>query len=120
WMGVIAATLTAFYMCRLYFLTFWGDFRGWTIGRPSLLAQHERERQHDKHDALEADHEHHEEDLSQPGYAPHESPWQMTIPLVILAAFSLFAGILNPGFHLLKEKPMDHWLEPVFKAASEG
>ena len=35
WVAVAAATLTAFYMCRLYFLTFWGEFRGWTIGRPS-------------------------------------------------------------------------------------
>jgi NADH-quinone oxidoreductase subunit L len=43
----------------------------------------------------------------------------MTIPLIILAAFSLFAGVLNPGFGILKERPMDHWLEPVFKAASE-
>src|SRR6202142_1538808 len=39
--AVLAATLTAFYMCRLYFLTFWGDFRGWKVGRPSLLANHE-------------------------------------------------------------------------------
>ena len=39
WWPSLAATLTAFYMCRLYFLTFWGDFKGWTVGRPSLLAQ---------------------------------------------------------------------------------
>jgi NADH-quinone oxidoreductase subunit L len=39
---------------------------------------------------------------------------------MILATFSLFAGILNPGFGLLKDKPLDHWLEPVFKAASAG
>jgi NADH-quinone oxidoreductase subunit L len=108
--AVIAATLTAFYMCRLYFLTFWGDFKGWTVGRPSLLAKQELA----AHDA------HREEDLSTPGYPPHESPWQMTVPLMILATFSLFAGMLNPGFGLLKEKPLDHWLEPVFKAASEG
>jgi NADH-quinone oxidoreductase subunit L len=44
----------------------------------------------------------------------------MTVPLIILAAFSLFAGILNPGFHLLHDKPLDHWLEPVFRAATEG
>jgi NADH-quinone oxidoreductase subunit L len=109
--AVLAATLTAFYMCRLYFLTFWGDFKGWTVGRPSLLA---------KHEAAHGDGGHHEEDLSAPGYPPHESPWQMTVPLMILATFSLFAGILNPGFGLLKDKPLDHWLEPVFKAASAG
>ena len=27
-LGVIASAMTAFYMFRLYFLTFWGDFRG--------------------------------------------------------------------------------------------
>jgi NADH-quinone oxidoreductase subunit L len=103
--------MTAFYMCRLYFLIFWGDFKGWTVGRPSLLARHEL--------AHGGDDQHHEEDLSTPGHAPHESPWQMTVPLIILAAFSLFAGVLNPGFGILKNRPMDHWLEPVFKAATD-
>jgi NADH-quinone oxidoreductase subunit L len=131
WMAVAAATLTAFYMCRLYFVTFWGDFKGWAVGRPSLLARQElasvkHERAHaldeshetELHEAQE--HEHHEEDLSTPGYPPHESPREMTIPLIILALFSLFAGVLNPGFGILRQKPMEHWLEPVFKAAEEG
>jgi NADH-quinone oxidoreductase subunit L len=109
--AVLAATLTAFYMCRLYFLTFWGDFRGWKVGRPSLLA---------KHEIAGAESEHRHEDLTQPGYPPHESPWQMTVPLIILAAFSAFAGFLNPGFHLTSEPPMEHWLAPVFAAATEG
>ncbi len=61
----------------------------------------------------------HHEDLSTPGYPPHESPWQMTVPLIVLATFSVFAGFLNPGF-VKVEKPMDHWLEPVFKAATEA
>ena len=43
----------------------------------------------------------------------------MTVPLMVLAALSLFAGVLNPGFGF-KYQPMEHWLEPVFKAASEG
>ena len=32
--GVLAATMTAFYMFRLLFVTFWGDFRGWTDRAP--------------------------------------------------------------------------------------
>ncbi|HVH41409.1 MAG TPA: NADH-quinone oxidoreductase subunit L, partial [Labilithrix sp.] len=36
-MGIAAATLTAFYMARAVFLTFYGEFRGWTIGRPSQI-----------------------------------------------------------------------------------
>src|SRR5262249_46152229 len=31
WVGVLAATMTAFYMFRALFLTFYGDFRGWKI-----------------------------------------------------------------------------------------
>jgi NADH-quinone oxidoreductase subunit L len=117
--AVCAAGMTAFYMCRLYFLTFWGDFRGWTVGRPSLLDKKER---HDGTSAAsprrgqDQDDDHHHDDLSTPGYPPHESPWQMTVPLIILAAFALFAGVLNPGFHI--KSPMEHWLEPVFSGVA--
>ncbi len=59
-----------------------------------------------------------EEDLSVPGYPPHESPWQMTVPLIVLATGAAVAGILNMGlFHVT---PIDHWLEPVFEAASKA
>jgi NADH-quinone oxidoreductase subunit L len=109
--GVAAATLTAFYMCRLYFLTFWGDFRGWKIGRPSLVARQEHADEHGEHP---------HDDLTQPGYPPHESPWQMTVPLIILATFSAFAGFLNPGFHIIKGPPMEHWLAPLFESATDG
>jgi len=119
-MGVLAATLTAFYMSRAFILTFLGKFRGWEIGRPSLLTK--ATHGHDDHDGDHGDDEHHhEEDLTTPGHAPHESPWQMTVPLIVLATFAAGAGLLNPGllkaiFHL-KELPMDHWLEPVFGEA---
>src|SRR5262249_39393937 len=99
--AVLAAVMTAFYMFRLFFLTFFGKFRGWEIGRPSRLARQSGggERDHD--------------DLSMPGYPPHESPWQMTVPLIILGTCAAVAGVLNmPLFHFT---PMDHWLDPVFK-----
>ena len=111
--ALLAATLTAFYMCRLYFLMFWGDFRGWKVGRPSLLAKQEL-----PHSDAGVEHPH--EDLSVPGYPPHESPWQMTVPLIVLAAFSALAGWVNPGFHIYARDPMGVWLAPVFKAAIEG
>lgn len=138
WIAVVAAAMTAFYMCRLYFLTFWGDFKGWAVGRPSLLARQELDEAHaaaahpahatdDRdHEAAhaadveESEHGHGQhEDLSRPGYPPHESSWWMTVPLIVLAAFSLFAGILDPGFGIMAQKPLDHWLEPVFKAATD-
>jgi NADH-quinone oxidoreductase subunit L len=111
--GVLAATMTAFYMFRALFLTFWGDFRGWTIGRPSILAAREEAAHgHDDH--------HHDDDLTTPGYAPHESPWQMTVPLIILGAFAIFAGVLNMPMLKIKGEPfepMGKWLEPVFEDA---
>jgi NADH-quinone oxidoreductase subunit L len=56
--GLFTAGLTAFYMFRLFFITFNGGFRGT-----------EEQRQH-----------------------IHESPVAITIPLVILAVFSIIAG----------------------------
>jgi NADH-quinone oxidoreductase subunit L len=121
-MGIAAATLTAFYMCRAVFMVFFGEFRGWTIGRPSHLelAAHG----HDHGDEHGSAHEHHD-DLSAPGPAPHESPRAMTLPLVILGTCAAVAGLLNPtAFKLFSEHfdflPMEHWLAPVFEHASKG
>jgi NADH-quinone oxidoreductase subunit L len=109
--ALIAAVMTAFYMFRALFMTFWGDFRGWTIGRPSLLAKEEVA--HDSH----AEH-----DLSAPGYPPHESPWQMTVPLIILSTCSIVVGfIFNAGpIKIEALHSMDHWLEPVFSGVTSA
>jgi NADH-quinone oxidoreductase subunit L len=122
--------MTAFYMCRCLFLTFWGDFRGWTIGRPSQLARTPAhgEDQHAEHEAAEDDGEehHHEEDLSIPGLPPHESPRAMWVPLVILGTAAIVAGLFfNPAaLKLFKADfdflPMEHWLAPVFDEAQKG
>jgi len=45
----------------------------------------------------------------------HESPPTMTVPLVILAAGSIFAGWLGAPEYLWGSK-WDHWLAPVFGA----
>jgi len=46
-------------------------------------------------------------------FHPHESPWQMTVPLVVLAGAAIVAGVMNLPFsddlHFL-----GHWLEPSF------
>jgi NADH-quinone oxidoreductase subunit L len=41
----------------------------------------------------------------------HESPWTMTLPLIVLAALSTFGGIALVWKHALA-----HWLEPVYPA----
>jgi NADH-quinone oxidoreductase subunit L len=80
--GVITATLTAYYMTRLFVLAFRGDDR-WAAAvdahRPS---------------------------------PPHESPWVMRLPLVILAVLAFAGGILDlPWVH---REGLVTWLAPVF------
>ncbi|MDB4990878.1 MAG: NADH-ubiquinone oxidoreductase chain [Myxococcaceae bacterium] len=70
----LAAFGTAFYMFRLYFLTFTGEFRGGDAHG------------HDDH-AHGDGHGHHAE--------PHESEPAMTIPLAILATGALVVGFLG-------------------------
>jgi NADH-quinone oxidoreductase subunit L len=105
WVGILAATMTAFYMFRALFLTFWGDFRGWEIAKGDAAAKKhapEKAHGHGAHD------DHHG-----PLPAPHESPWQMTVPLLVLGAFALVGGIFNPG--LLSHEPgLEQWLHPLF------
>jgi len=100
-LAVLGAVMTAFYMTRTVVLTFMGDFRGWRIvpGWKDPHAGHG----HDHHD----DHGHGDEPMDGP--VPHESPWPMTLPLVVLASFAIFAGLLNAP--LFKIEVMRHWID---------
>jgi NADH-quinone oxidoreductase subunit L len=49
---------------------------------------------------------------------PHESPWTMTVPLMLLAGLSVVGGALNLPFEKLLF--LDDWLEPVFGAHHEA
>ena len=42
---------------------------------------------------------------------PHESPWTMTLPLVVLAGLSIGGGVLQLPF-AKSLKFLEHWLEP--------
>ena len=65
--------ITAFYSFRMYFLVFHGEER---FGKAH-------------HDAHHGDEHHH--GLA-PGQKPHETPWVVTLPLVMLAVPALFIG----------------------------
>jgi NADH-quinone oxidoreductase subunit L len=110
--GLVTAALTAFYMFRLYVLTFLGEFRGWKI----VANWKEPEGAHGHDDHGHDDHGHddrahaHAEPLEGP--EPHESPWQMHLPLIILGALAAVGG----GFM----GPLEKWLEPVFAMARNG
>ncbi|MBP7629292.1 MAG: NADH-quinone oxidoreductase subunit L [Acidimicrobiales bacterium] len=103
-MGFVTAVLTAFYMSRQVFLVFFGEAR-WDRpieeAAPELAAEREAEGVHEGHGAGPAGAIH-----------PHESPWLMTLPLVVLAVLAVFGGGLNLPV-LDATKYLEHWLEPV-------
>jgi NADH-quinone oxidoreductase subunit L len=81
-LGTIAATLTSFYSWRLIFLTFFGTPR-W---------EQSEHIQHAVHDAPHHGHGHAHDGTA--GYHPHESPWVMLIPLILLAVGAALAGFV--------------------------
>ena len=98
--GAFAALLTSFYSWRLMFLTFWGKPR-WAQSEHIQHALHDAHG-HDDH-GHEAhghdDHHGHEAADGTGGYHPHESPWVMLLPLVVLSIGAVFAGfVFNHAF----------------------
>lgn len=84
--GVAGALMTAFYMFRLYTLTFLGQFRG------------------------TQEQEHH----------LHESPWQMTFPLIVLAVLSVAGGWIGiPEVFAENAHSLEHFLAPVFAESAK-
>ena len=79
--GFITAGMTAFYMFRLYFLTFEGTFRG-------------ENKELQKKLLINAGKEIEEEIETHHGVL-HESPWSMTYPLIVLAIPSVLIGFLG-------------------------
>jgi NADH-quinone oxidoreductase subunit L len=86
--GVTTAFITSFYMFRLWFMTFFGDYRGAT--------------EHD-HGGAHSHGEHGD---------PHESPMVMLVPLMILAVLSVGGGWVGIGGRF------EHFLSPVFETHS--
>jgi NADH-quinone oxidoreductase subunit L len=84
--GVTTAFITSFYMFRLWFMTFFGDYRG------REAAEHRPATGH-----------------SHGGHGdPHESPMIMLVPLMILAILSVIGGWVGIGGRF------EHFLSPVF------
>ena len=75
--------VTAFYSFRMYFLVFHGEER---FGK--VHAHHDH---HEEEEEAHGDDHHH--GLA-PGQKPHESPWVVTLPLVLLAIPSVIIGAI--------------------------
>jgi NADH-quinone oxidoreductase subunit L len=109
--GVVTAFLTSFYMFRLWFMTFFGEYRG---AAPASHGQEER-----------AGHGTHSGPDSRAGApAPHghggihESPAIMLVPLVILAVLSVVGGWIGVPGSLGGNNRFDQFLGPVFRAST--
>ena len=97
--GILTAGLTAFYMFRLFYGIFMGDFRG---------TGHSSHAQDD--DDVETSHH------TTGRLRIHEAPPVMTIPLVILAVLSCVGGLVG-SFDLIglaRWEPFTKFLAPVF------
>jgi NADH-quinone oxidoreductase subunit L len=87
-LGLFTALLTAFYMSRQVFLVFFGQAR-WNDPLPGEDPEEPREEIH-----------------------PHEPPWTMTLPLIVLAGLAAVAGFINLPF-TDDSQVFEHWMEPV-------
>jgi NADH-quinone oxidoreductase subunit L len=109
--GLITAGLTAVYMTRLMVMTFWGTERF------DAVLPEDNQNVHNKDDAAyaeknayahgeAADATHHANAHYDDGddehhhalphdFRPHESPWTMTLPLVVLAILSTVGGLVG-------------------------
>jgi NADH-quinone oxidoreductase subunit L len=88
-MGVVVAGLTAFYISRLMFLAF-----------------HGRERSEKQHQGP-------------PDLSPKEPSWSVTLPLIILAGFSLLAGYLGLPSYWGSNR-LEEFLAPSFRFQFSG
>ena len=95
---VAGVFVTAFYSFRMYFLVFHGEER---FGKAHDDHGHDAHHAHDDahHDAHDGDHD--DEEVSAdhhhglaPGQKPHETPWVVWLPLVLLAIPSVIIGYI--------------------------
>lgn len=96
-LGLVTVFLTAYYMSRLFFLAFYGKAR-WNTAAASQA----------KHEEPVAE----RSNLSHEHGKPHEAPWVMTVPMIVLAVLSVLGGLLDVTFAPFR-KVLDNFLTPV-------
>ena len=114
---LFAAMLTAFYMSRAVFMTFFGEKR-WGAGADNSS---ENMTETDEHSAADVEISSADdvevadtaniEVAKIVSTAPHESPPTMLMPLVVLALLATVAGVLNLPF-VKSTHFLEKWLEP--------
>jgi NADH-quinone oxidoreductase subunit L len=94
--GLLTALLTAYYMSRQVFLVFFGKERFLHTVNAGFAPAHDDGDSGDGHHGP---------------VTPHESPWQMLAPLVVLAGLAIVGGVMNLPFTKSTER-LATWLEP--------
>ena len=109
WAVLLGAFVTSFYSFRLLYMTFFGP-------------EHFRDAPHDDHhdeahaDDAHADDDGHHDDHG--AHEPHESPWVVTLPLVLLAIPSVIIGFFTAGPMLFgTDWSGNHKQAPFFQGA---
>ncbi|MBF6024407.1 NADH-quinone oxidoreductase subunit L [Lysobacter niastensis] len=109
WAVLAGAFVTSFYSFRLLFLTFHGKERfhdpvpDHYVAPEADSTEHEEalSHEHDSHD----DHGHGDHGHA---HTPHESPWVVTLPLILLAIPSILIGFFTVGPMLFGTDAMGH------------
>ena len=92
WAVLLGVFVTSFYSFRLLYLTFHGKERFESHAADSHHAEPHEIHGNEDHHADETHDDHHGH-----GGVPHESPWVVTVPLILLAIPSIFIGFLTAG-----------------------
>jgi NADH-quinone oxidoreductase subunit L len=117
--GLIGAFMTTAYMTRATYLTFFGKARGGAAHFVGDHADHGADHHDDAHadahgevhaDAHAAHDDHAPAHHSKPlPFAPSDSPWQITTPLLILGFLAVVSGYLNAA--PFKIHKFEQWVE---------
>jgi NADH-quinone oxidoreductase subunit L len=114
--GLVTAFLTSFYMFRLWYLTFFGESRAKASDH---VADHGAP-VHSRADSklvLEAEPDHGHGSHGE----PHESPWIMLLPLIVLAILSVIGGWIGVPAAMHGHNEIANFLSPIFGSGeSEG
>ena len=114
--GLLTAGMTAFYMFRLWFKTFFGSARFEEHAPASL--QHHHAAGPQGRAGLHAGEDEHDEGQSAHSHGVHESPWIMLFPLVALAVLSIVGGWIGVPAALGGSNHFEHFLNPVFASSA--
>ncbi|MEQ1761851.1 MAG: NADH-quinone oxidoreductase subunit L [Pyrinomonadaceae bacterium] len=123
--ATLTAILTAIYMTRMMIMTFWGNerFHDALPGEEHHGDHHADDAHHADAPADDDEEEHHH--ALPHDFKPHESPWVMTVPLIVLAVLSTFGGLVGIPYAMSSMfgagdvNVFEHTLEPVVAEKAE-